>query len=83
MTARSLLQALVAFTVTVTSVAACGGANSAADAAAGVADEPAGGAITQWTDSTELFMEHPALIVGACTSPISRILSRCAPDASR
>ena len=33
----------------------------AADAAA----EPAGGAITLWTDSTELFMEHPALIVGA------------------
>src|SRR5688572_5459868 len=27
--------------------------------------EPAGGAITRWTDSTELFMEHPALIVGA------------------
>lgn len=27
--------------------------------------EPAGGAITLWTDSTELFMEHPALIVGA------------------
>jgi membrane fusion protein, heavy metal efflux system len=27
--------------------------------------EPAGGAITIWTDSTELFMEHPALIVGA------------------
>lgn len=26
--------------------------------------EPAGGAITLWTDSTELFMEHPALIVG-------------------
>jgi membrane fusion protein, heavy metal efflux system len=26
--------------------------------------EAAGGAITQWTDSTELFMEHPALIVG-------------------
>jgi cobalt-zinc-cadmium efflux system membrane fusion protein len=25
---------------------------------------PAGGAITIWTDSTELFMEHPALIVG-------------------
>lgn len=25
---------------------------------------PAGGAITRWTDSTELFMEHPALIVG-------------------
>lgn len=29
------------------------------------APEPAGGAITLWTDSTELFMEHPALIVGA------------------
>lgn len=27
--------------------------------------EAAGGAITLWTDSTELFMEHPALIVGA------------------
>ena len=26
--------------------------------------EPAGGAITLWTDSTELFMEHPALIAG-------------------
>ena len=25
----------------------------------------AGGAVTIWTDSTELFMEHPALIVGA------------------
>lgn len=29
-----------------------------------VPTEPAGGAITMWTDSTELFMEHPALIVG-------------------
>jgi cobalt-zinc-cadmium efflux system membrane fusion protein len=29
------------------------------------APEPAGGAITLWTDSVELFMEHPALIVGA------------------
>jgi membrane fusion protein, heavy metal efflux system len=26
--------------------------------------EPAGGAVTLWTDSIELFMEHPALIVG-------------------
>ena len=26
---------------------------------------PAGGAVTLWSDSTELFMEHPALIVGA------------------
>src|SRR5829696_8097923 len=30
----------------------------------GAGPEPAGGAITLWTDSTELFMEHPALIVG-------------------
>jgi membrane fusion protein, heavy metal efflux system len=29
------------------------------------AAEPPGGAVTLWTDSTELFMEHPALIVGA------------------
>lgn len=40
---------------------ACG-ADRASD---GAASEPAGGAITLWTDSTELFMEHPALIVGA------------------
>src|SRR5215208_6711576 len=36
--------------------------NQAAEEEAGA--EPAGGAITLWTDSTELFMEHPALIVG-------------------
>src|SRR5215213_3476838 len=42
-------------------VAACGDAEAGADAAAAA---PAGGAITIWTDSTELFMEHPALIVG-------------------
>lgn len=39
-------------------------AGGTADAAS-APDEPAGGAITLWTDSTELFMEHPALIVGA------------------
>ncbi len=33
----------------------------AADSEAG----PAGGAVTLWTDSIELFMEHPALIVAA------------------
>jgi len=44
-------------------VSACG-KDSAAEAKA-AAVEPAGGAITLWTDSTELFMEHPALIVGA------------------
>ena len=33
--------------------------------APGAEGGPAGGAVTLWTDSTELFMEHPALIVGA------------------
>jgi membrane fusion protein, heavy metal efflux system len=42
---------------------ACGKGDAAA--AGDVGAEPAGGAITLWTDSTELFMEHPALIVGA------------------
>lgn len=37
------------------------GCNRSGDAAPA---EPAGGVITLWTDSTELFMEHPALIVG-------------------
>jgi membrane fusion protein, heavy metal efflux system len=41
--------------------AACGGAGAATPDSA---PAPAGGAITIWTDSTELFMEHPALIVG-------------------
>ena len=45
----------------------CGGAGADASADGGAVpnNEPAGGAITLWTDSTELFMEHPALIVGA------------------
>lgn len=30
-----------------------------------VAVAAAGGVVTRWTDSTELFMEHPALVVGA------------------
>jgi membrane fusion protein, heavy metal efflux system len=49
-------------------IAACGSNTGAAggdSATANAAPEPAGGAITMWTDSTELFMEHPALIVGA------------------
>ncbi len=41
----------------------CGPGRSQDGPAAGA--EPAGGAVTLWTDSTELFMEHPALIVGA------------------
>jgi membrane fusion protein, heavy metal efflux system len=48
---------------TLAALAACGRGEAADSAAAG--GEPAGGAITLWTDSTELFMEHPALIVGA------------------
>jgi cobalt-zinc-cadmium efflux system membrane fusion protein len=40
----------------------CTSSEEAQPAAEG--EEPAGGAITLWTDSTELFMEHPALIVG-------------------
>ncbi|AMW05595.1 efflux RND transporter periplasmic adaptor subunit [Gemmatimonas phototrophica] len=58
MTGRSFLYFLALFGTT-----ACG--TSTPEATEGAADEPAGGAITQWTDSTELFMEHPALIVGA------------------
>ena len=34
------------------------------EAAESPAADPAGGVITMWTDSTELFMEHPALLVG-------------------
>jgi len=43
----------------------CGQGRTHEDEAAGAAAQPAGGAVTLWTDSTELFMEHPALIVGA------------------
>lgn len=45
-------------------LAACGDGHTQDEADAAAA-EPAGGAITLWTDSTELFLEHPALIVGA------------------
>ena len=45
-------------------VTACG-KNDPNGSGESAAAEPAGGAITLWTDSTELFMEHPALIVGA------------------
>jgi membrane fusion protein, heavy metal efflux system len=44
-------------------IAGCGRSGADDDPAAAEAP-PAGGAITLWTDSTELFMEHPALIVG-------------------
>ncbi|MGH7578045.1 MAG: efflux RND transporter periplasmic adaptor subunit [Longimicrobiales bacterium] len=46
-------------------LAGCGGAGGVQRDTGEAGDgEPAGGAITLWTDSTELFMEHPALIVG-------------------
>jgi membrane fusion protein, heavy metal efflux system len=41
------------------------GACRSDESAAAAAGESASGAVTLWTDSTELFMEHPALIVGA------------------
>jgi cobalt-zinc-cadmium efflux system membrane fusion protein len=44
-------------------LAGCGSSGAGGDPATEAA--PAGGAVTLWTDSTELFMEHPALIVGA------------------
>ena len=46
-------------------LAACRGAEGGASVDTAAAAEPAGGAVTLWSDSTELFMEHPALIVGA------------------
>jgi RND family efflux transporter MFP subunit len=55
-------RALLALAALLSSSGACS-RGDATDAAASAA-EPAGGAITLWSDSTELFMEHPALIVG-------------------
>ena len=49
----------------VSSVLLLGCGKGAEDGTTAAAAEPAGGAITIWTDSTELFLEHPALIVGA------------------
>ncbi|HEY0995631.1 MAG TPA: efflux RND transporter periplasmic adaptor subunit [Gemmatimonadaceae bacterium] len=45
-------------------LAACSRDGATASGTGAPTGEPAGGAITLWTDSTELFMEHPALIVG-------------------
>jgi membrane fusion protein, heavy metal efflux system len=45
----------------VLALAACAERDGAGARGAG---EPAGGVVTLWTDSTELFMEHPALVVG-------------------
>lgn len=51
-------------TLTVLLLGGCGRGDTQEGVATG-APKPAGGAVTLWTDSTELFMEHPALIVGA------------------
>jgi hypothetical protein len=53
---------VVTVAVAAAALGACGKKTEAADPAG---RGPAGGAVTLWTDSTELFMEHPALIVGA------------------
>ena len=52
-----------AIALVVSLLGGCGQGRGEGDSAEGA--EPAGGAITVWTESTELFMEHPALIVGA------------------
>jgi len=54
---RTPLQFAVALATLLT---ACG-----ADSSPGPGDELPGGSVTQWTDSTELFFEHPALVVGS------------------
>ncbi len=51
-----------AIAMTVAVVCAASGCASRPDDSRSTA--PPGGSVTLWTDSTELFMEHPALIVG-------------------
>jgi RND family efflux transporter MFP subunit len=46
-------------------LAGCGFGRAGDDETGAGAAESAGGAVTLWTDSTKLFMEHPALIVGS------------------
>jgi cobalt-zinc-cadmium efflux system membrane fusion protein len=52
---------LASMLASILALAACRDDDAEAEAAGA---EPAGGVITLWTDSTELFMEHPALVVG-------------------
>jgi len=49
---------------TVITTLLCFGCAGGRGAESGSTELP-GGSVTRWTDSTELFMEHPALIVGA------------------
>ena len=58
-------RSLAAVVLGATLLGGCGQGAGQPDPATNGAGEPAGGAVTLWTDSTELFMEHPALIVGA------------------
>ena len=58
----SILTRRAAALVSILALVACDGDGEDGAEAAGA--EPAGGVITRWTDSTELFMEHPALVVG-------------------
>ncbi len=50
----------LAFPLVCVALAACRNGETAA----AQSQEPAGGVVTLWTDSTELFMEHAALVVG-------------------
>jgi len=60
-----LIGAVVIFALT-TVVAGCNSRESEIRGEENVdVGELAGGVVTLWTDSTELFMEHPALVVGA------------------
>ena len=60
---HQLPHSLIAIVLSAALLGGCGQGSGDDDPAEG--SEPAGGAITIWTDSTEMFMEHPALIVGA------------------
>ncbi len=57
-------RAVAALTATVLGVMITSCSRSSANEAESEEPGPAGGVVTMWTDSTELFMEHPALIVG-------------------
>lgn len=54
------MKAIATALITTLVCVGCGGGRRAETGTA----EPTGGSITLWTDSTELFMEHPALVMG-------------------
>lgn len=65
MTSSPFIAMRVAIATVALALTACSTSAPGAEKGANAASELAGDAITLWTDSTELFMEHPALIVGA------------------